>query len=850
MKRSVSWLLVLILVLASVTSGFALDLNTNQSVIAGEIISIPNVNDGETAWLAPEGATFSSLVEDGTTVTSAVYELGATEINIDVPTNVGEYKLYITDGSIILSEAAGILTATAPVAANQTVHIWVMDAVTDAALEGALVIFGNDISGYEELIAGVNGEVVIEAEYGVYELFVDKFGYESIEREVTVGESTNEQHITVSLNPVEVKDVTFRVLDGTTPVANAVVYIGNHGYTTDEFGEAALLLEYGDLGFDVVAEGYNDVNGIIPVTADTPEVVEVQMTKLIEGQYDVQAEFTIGSLKVRVTDENGSRIQTLSAPMLVKNGFAVIPARAFSEVYGFEVLWNADTKEMYLQKDGMEATFVHGSINFTFGPIDGEKQIFAADVAPYVLDGRSYLPIFDVIDKYPALKAIKNDPPAHTISLKFREADTQGNPTGNVIPGVSVIMDGHTIVTNAEGVATFVDVFGTPSYDESYITFTAIKSGYMTKTSEVLSNGTALFEIALVKSAPTSGSSGSSSGGSSGGGSTTPSTPALTPSLISDQVKTEGDKALNESLAKGQAATITLQNDKDNKAEVSATIITRLAEENKPILIQNKGVEIKFAPQSLVTPELKKALESKIGNLELGAKELTADETKDLIVKVTEGNTGLIEIGGKVFDLTAQIVSGTTVEKVKSFSEPVGITIDVSELKISEIAKLTGVRYVKNEDGSVKAVKLGGKYDAKNKTFTFFTDQFSLFGVMQAEELTKVELTIGQSDTIVNDTARYNDVAPVVMNNRTMVPVRFIVENLGGRVAWNETTKEISITLDGKELKMVINQPIEGFDANPTIVDNRTLVPLRYVSEALGANVLWFGESKRVEIVK
>ncbi|GAG76523.1 unnamed protein product, partial [marine sediment metagenome] len=95
-----------------------------------------------------------------------------------------------------------------------------------------------------------------------------------------------------------------------------------------------------------------------------------------------------------------------------------------------------------------------------------------------------------------------------------------------------------------------------------------------------------------------------------------------------------------------------------------------------------------------------------------------------------------------------------------------------------------------------------------------------------------------------------NDVAPKIINNRTMVPVRFIAENLGAEVTWNVETREVTIELDGQKMSMVIDKQMAEFDTPPMILEGRTLVPVRYVSEKLGANVMWFPKEKKVQIVK
>ncbi|MDN5322999.1 MAG: hypothetical protein PWQ67_1453, partial [Clostridia bacterium] len=96
----------------------------------------------------------------------------------------------------------------------------------------------------------------------------------------------------------------------------------------------------------------------------------------------------------------------------------------------------------------------------------------------------------------------------------------------------------------------------------------------------------------------------------------------------------------------------------------------------------------------------------------------------------------------------------------------------------------------------------------------------------------------------------WTDVPPTIINNRTMVPVRLIAETLGADVNWIDETRTVEIILKGKKLSLVIGENLPEMDTSATIVNNRTLVPLRYVSENLGANVMWFPSTRKIEIVK
>ena len=101
------------------------------------------------------------------------------------------------------------------------------------------------------------------------------------------------------------------------------------------------------------------------------------------------------------------------------------------------------------------------------------------------------------------------------------------------------------------------------------------------------------------------------------------------------------------------------------------------------------------------------------------------------------------------------------------------------------------------------------------------------------------------------------DAPPQIANNRVMVPMRAIFEALGAEVFWDEDTQTVIAHIINDEIIVMLTigsytMLVDGFgfeiDAPPMIVDNRTLVPIRIVSELLGARVDWNEETSTVII--
>jgi len=114
-----------------------------------------------------------------------------------------------------------------------------------------------------------------------------------------------------------------------------------------------------------------------------------------------------------------------------------------------------------------------------------------------------------------------------------------------------------------------------------------------------------------------------------------------------------------------------------------------------------------------------------------------------------------------------------------------------------------------------------------------------------------LRFTIGQTQYTHNSLRLTSEVAPFITDGRTMIPLRIIAEALGADVSWNGATQTVAITQAGRTpLHLVINIPLPDGMGTPVIENGRTLVPARYVSEMLGATVRWDGDNQAVYIYR
>lgn len=108
---------------------------------------------------------------------------------------------------------------------------------------------------------------------------------------------------------------------------------------------------------------------------------------------------------------------------------------------------------------------------------------------------------------------------------------------------------------------------------------------------------------------------------------------------------------------------------------------------------------------------------------------------------------------------------------------------------------------------------------------------------------------------VLNGSPVATDVAPVLQSGRTLVPVRVIMENLGAQVDWSDQTETITVRGAGKTILLkigsreaTVNGEEIALDTAAKIISKRTFIPLRFVSEAMGAEVGWEEASFTVHI--
>ncbi|MCT4612449.1 MAG: Ig-like domain-containing protein [Clostridia bacterium] len=303
------------------------------------------------------------------------------------------------------------------------------------------------------------------------------------------------------------------------------------------------------------------------------------------------------------------------------------------------------------------------------------------------------------------------------------------------------------------------------------------------------------------------------------------------------------DGMIKESLKEKDEMIVSVSDRYYPKVKFRINALKKLIHKDNLLTIENKDVKISFHPKDLNINEMKNEYILFDTNI------LEKNKQKEIIDKLTFINKkDEFEPKGNIFNLDIENNQGNKSIEINTFYHPIKVSVELSHFENAD--NLTSIRYEVSDDGKIHPIKMGGFYNEKSKEFTFYTDKSGLYSIEKVDKIQTIELTINQLGSKVNNVYKTNDTTPIVINNRTMVPVRFIAESLGATVKWYPDTKTIVIEDDEKQLSMTIGKKIEDFDTEPIVLNNRTLVPIRYVSQKLGANVLWFPSKESIYIVK
>ncbi|GIQ71241.1 copper amine oxidase [Xylanibacillus composti] len=173
------------------------------------------------------------------------------------------------------------------------------------------------------------------------------------------------------------------------------------------------------------------------------------------------------------------------------------------------------------------------------------------------------------------------------------------------------------------------------------------------------------------------------------------------------------------------------------------------------------------------------------------------------------------------------------------------LNVDLTEYNLAYPIKLKRIYVTSPEEGQ----------DEREAQGAIAIDDISFLYKRELEQDRKptLKLAVNKKTMTLDNEVRQLDQAPIIMKETTMVPIRFVSDALGGLVFWDNDEKRVTVLKEDRLVELWVDQ--QGIVMNgsrtttlvpPTIVGGRTLVPLRLISEAFGWDVQWNNDEKSI----
>ncbi|NRF93640.1 phosphodiester glycosidase family protein [Paenibacillus frigoriresistens] len=164
------------------------------------------------------------------------------------------------------------------------------------------------------------------------------------------------------------------------------------------------------------------------------------------------------------------------------------------------------------------------------------------------------------------------------------------------------------------------------------------------------------------------------------------------------------------------------------------------------------------------------------------------------------------------------------------------VTADVSDLKFP--IKIKSI-YVANPANGQDERALKGKINIDDISFIYK-------GQLAALPKNTIKLNVYKKQATLNDKSYTLEQAPTIVNDNTLVPIRFVTEALDGNVKWDDKERKVTVVRGDKLIDLwidnadlLVNGDRVTAEVSPKIMNNVTMVPLRLISEKLGFKVGW-----------
>jgi hypothetical protein len=227
--------------------------------------------------------------------------------------------------------------------------------------------------------------------------------------------------------------------------------------------------------------------------------------------------------------------------------------------------------------------------------------------------------------------------------------------------------------------------------------------------------------------------------------------------------------------------------------------------------------------------------------------------TRSLVVEIvkTPGTFGAEgDETGMMYFVQIKVIADDA--EIRNLPSKITISVSLEDFDLEGVNTYRIVAIL--DDGTI----IGGRYDAETGLFIFETEITGNFTISYVEDLNRIIVQIGSNvirDLAENAATQWMDTVPVIIDGRTVLPMRFLAYSLGADVGWNDATREVSLALDGGILTFRLGELTPelaalGMEVPPQIIEGRTMVPLRFIMEFFGALVEWDDATRTIEIIR
>ncbi len=278
----------------------------------------------------------------------------------------------------------------------------------------------------------------------------------------------------------------------------------------------------------------------------------------------------------------------------------------------------------------------------------------------------------------------------------------------------------------------------------------------------------------------------------------------------------------------------------------NASPIVTLSSDTKDIKV---GIQAQAAGDLIITEGAKEAIAAGAGNPVWINAPAGVTFAAVPTVEVIEGNIAI--------DTVTRIAGNTVIQIVVDSQSTAASKIKVSNIKVTVDRTVP--------EGSVNVSISGAGVMQNAFAFTNVTNAGSVaiakvITPAPGEVTSTAEFVIGGSTYVVDGVEKTMDVAPYIKDGRTFLPVRYVAAAIGvseSNILWDAGTRAVTVFKGDRIVQMTIGSKIlvvNGMsitmDTAPEIKDGRTMLPIRWVAQALGITVDWDAETRTVTVTQ